>query len=496
MARRRREKAMQKAIYLTTVLALAAGCATPGDGARCRTPADATRPPAAAARPAEPPSPSAAPDEALLDGVPGSALGLAVLNRAMLAGPTTSLLQGAALRSALSSYLVRAVGVDLSAVDGLVAYVVAFEPRPRFAVIARVPGLGKGAALKAPSAGNHRGVPLARLDDGLVAAIAPTGVLLGEREAVEQGIDVSQKRRPGLAAGTTLAAVRRELTSDVLLLAALDMPSAKELAAVTQQLGLQLALLRVRQSRRGTSLQVDVDGDPQRMAGAAQLLGGGMKMAESLLRKRMETATNGANVAEGVAAILGYYHAVGFLEEAAPKVNGGRLTSSYVLPRLEGPIGLMAVAGVLAAVAVPAFIKYLRRAKAVEAKESLASLQRATAAHYAAGRKKGARYAFPTSTGWAPEKPCCGAGDQKKCPGGKEAFAHQSFRALDFALTEPHYYQYRITSTGRGKRAAITLEARGDLNCNGKPSSYKVQGKLDAKGELEFGELEAIDPLE
>jgi len=52
------------------------------------------------------------------------------------------------------------------------------------------------------------------------------------------------------------------------------------------------------------------------------------------------------------------------------------------------------------------------------------------------------------------------------------------------AMTEPHYYQYRFTSKGRGKSAQFELEARGDLDCDGNISSYRRIGGIEPDGSL------------
>jgi hypothetical protein len=57
------------------------------------------------------------------------------------------------------------------------------------------------------------------------------------------------------------------------------------------------------------------------------------------------------------------------------------------------------------------------------------------------------------------------------------AWERSPWRELLFALSDPHYYQFRFQSRGTGKDATFEAEARGDLNCNGVYSSFRLKGR-------------------
>src|SRR2546430_12695679 len=94
---------------------------------------------------------------------------------------------------------------------------------------------------------------------------------------------------------------------------------------------------------------------------------------------------------------------------------------------------VVAIIGILAAVAIPAFMKYIRRSKTVEATMNVRKLYDSTVswAESQSGRKKPG-FAFPRSTGWTPAKSCCGQpGD--KCAPDPKLWTDPTWKALNFS---------------------------------------------------------------
>jgi type IV pilus assembly protein PilA len=155
---------------------------------------------------------------------------------------------------------------------------------------------------------------------------------------------------------------------------------------------------------------------------------------------------------------------------------------------------VVAILGILAAVAVPAFIKYMRRSKTSEAVGKLAMIFKSAVNYYS--EEKPARTAdtdpipnqFPVDQGKTPGDTCCGnPGD--KCKGGDHdaaAWDTPTWNALNFGMAEPHYYVYSFDSTGVHKDAAFTARANGDLDCDGTFSIFERSGAatehLDVRG--------------
>jgi len=154
------------------------------------------------------------------------------------------------------------------------------------------------------------------------------------------------------------------------------------------------------------------------------------------------------------------------------------------------PVGLVVVLflqGIMAAIAIPTFIKYIRKSKTVEATESLDRLTHAMQSYMDANGS------LPRAqTGWVPTTPCCAQASQPKCAPDPAAWRGSPWTELGFTLSHPHYFQYRCTSGPRG----FELEARGDLDCDESYSSYKVQGTLAADGSLQVQGPVITDEIE
>ena len=52
------------------------------------------------------------------------------------------------------------------------------------------------------------------------------------------------------------------------------------------------------------------------------------------------------------------------------------------------------------------------------------------------------------------------------------------WQALEFAVYESQYFSYSFTSFGEGDNARFTATARGDLNCDGVPTAFSINGWL------------------
>ena len=98
------------------------------------------------------------------------------------------------------------------------------------------------------------------------------------------------------------------------------------------------------------------------------------------------------------------------------------------------------------------------------------------------------------STDWAPAARCCGQPDNRCVPEPK-AWAAPTWKALAFSVDDPNRYQYRIVVDTKQKPARVTVEARGDLDCNNSLSSFKQTITIGPNGP-ESGELEIQNETE
>ncbi|MEO6777362.1 MAG: hypothetical protein ABI467_30825 [Kofleriaceae bacterium] len=132
-----------------------------------------------------------------------------------------------------------------------------------------------------------------------------------------------------------------------------------------------------------------------------------------------------------------------------------------------GYMGLMvpsAGVGMLAAVAIPAFLQYQNRSKASGVALALNQLGKHLEAYYRDNAT------FPIGDApLTPDKPCCGQ------PGNKCAVTPSMFagvwQKLDFQLDEPTIYRFGYHSDGK----TVEITAVGDADCDGKEATYTLE---------------------
>ncbi len=175
-----------------------------------------------------------------------------------------------------------------------------------------------------------------------------------------------------------------------------------------------------------------------------------------------------------------------------PREDGDFLALDF--PAGQGLGAGMLLAGIPASVAIPAFIKYTRRAKTVEAIDMLHQMYRGAAVYYATPHVDGMGNVlpcqFPASVGATPKAgTCCAAlggpdrdGDDR-CDADASLWNDPTWKALGFQVSEPHYFVYKFESSGTGASAAFTASAYADLDCDGVMSTFQRMGFGDPSAE-------------
>ncbi len=431
--------------------------------------------------------------ESLLDNVPEAAVGAMVVRKSALSLARTFLDSSPGMKQEMGAYLGKQIGVDLTNVEGLAAWSTQLAGQPTWALLLRLsnPGVLKGAVRS-----SFDGTDLVALGP-LTAAVVPQGILLGTESEVRVGIAVAHHKAAGITSKARLGALTEvdrsaDIASGLLASAIGD----AQTVAMAQQYGVQLITLVVRNSGLIT---LEVSGDAQRLESARTLLNNGAQVMLQQLKllKDRAVAEDGGDVMAGIGTISSYYQATAFWKEFAPKSVGGKLQSTYQLPEIKTAGAFVPMIGIASAVAIPAFTKYIRRSKTVEATVNVRKLYDGAVA-WAEGQanRKKPGFAFPRSTGWTPSRGCCGQpGD--KCAPDPKAWKDPTWQALGFSVDDPHHYQYRVTSDGKGRKARIVVEARGDLDCDGKFSSFKRTGTIGEDGAISGGSgLEIHDEME
>jgi type IV pilus assembly protein PilA len=132
---------------------------------------------------------------------------------------------------------------------------------------------------------------------------------------------------------------------------------------------------------------------------------------------------------------------------------------------------VVAIIGILAAIAVPSFMDYIKRSKKVEASLQLNKIGRSAKRVYS----ETASYVVGTAL-QLPVRPgsggCCG-GPSNRCDAVPTQFASDLvWRQLDFQIDEPSLFYYNYT----GALTTFTATATGDIDCDTLEIVYTLNG--------------------
>jgi type IV pilus assembly protein PilA len=170
---------------------------------------------------------------------------------------------------------------------------------------------------------------------------------------------------------------------------------------------------------------------------------------------------------------------------------------------------VVAIIGILAAVAIPAFVKYIRKSKAAEAGGNLAKIIQGGTSYFDVDHADASgnvlTKCFPSKAGnpidsdktnmgngCCPQK--CSATDTWNDTTDPN---NAGWRALSFSIMDPHYYQYQYMGTccdnsGSCNATVFTAYAIGDLNCDGTKAVFTRFGTV-SNGEVKNSPL-IVDP--
>jgi type IV pilus assembly protein PilA len=180
---------------------------------------------------------------------------------------------------------------------------------------------------------------------------------------------------------------------------------------------------------------------------------------------------------------------------------------------------VVAIIGILAAVAIPAFMKYIKKSKTSEAREFVKKIYDGARSYWMDPNTTGGAAAiqpvppqFPQpSQGFTAETNCCAMGGaNEKCAPDATLWAEDGAGPLDawevmhFSVDDPAYYAYAYTASTpvAGDVAGannFTAIARGNLDCDSQFSTFTMDGLVDATyadGPAGTAALQRVNELE
>jgi type IV pilus assembly protein PilA len=137
---------------------------------------------------------------------------------------------------------------------------------------------------------------------------------------------------------------------------------------------------------------------------------------------------------------------------------------------------VVAIIGILAAVAIPQFLDMMKSSKRSEAEVNLDAIKK--------GLKGGLadRSGFPNETAaLTPADGCCDSGraDRKCEPDPALWNGDAAWDAIGFTVDEPHYFQYNYTGADMAPDQEVTAQAIGDLDCDTNLVTYTLRANYN-----------------
>ena len=165
-------------------------------------------------------------------------------------------------------------------------------------------------------------------------------------------------------------------------------------------------------------------------------------------------------------------------------------------------MNLLALAGILSAIAMVIMARYMRHAKTAEAVGSLNTLAQQSASFYDAsdatqpvGSVPDAAHAmrhFPTSS-LRTVPPSIDDVRARRYQSATADWIAPPWHELGFSIPQPQYYVYSYASEGSGTTAKATITARGDLDGDGLESKFSITIAPDTAYRARIGALKQED---
>ncbi len=299
--------------------------------------------------------------------IPANALAAVVVRANALMLVRQQLEQSNAMQRELSDYLVKRLNLDPSKLSAVALFTTAPDAKDGAAFLV-MPMRGEP---KWPKVTEPDGTVLYRPDPELpvFAVPAPGGLIVGTEQGAMQALAVANHKAPALGKGSPLESLLSVDPTATFAFAASS--AASELAPVKMFTGLYGISTIVGGYAPG-HVFAWAAGDAALLGGARDAIKGLVQLGLDQAKEAKDKAMAGDNTMLGAAAIVSYHQYAEWSPKLMPRLEGNRLIVDVGLPsgKDDATTTMMvatATAGVLAAVAIPAFMKYIRRSKTVEA---------------------------------------------------------------------------------------------------------------------------------
>jgi type IV pilus assembly protein PilA len=145
---------------------------------------------------------------------------------------------------------------------------------------------------------------------------------------------------------------------------------------------------------------------------------------------------------------------------------------------------VVAIIGILASVAIPAYVRYIRRSKTTEPLMNIRKMYDSAIVYFDGEHSDSTGSIlprqFPTTTTLTPGT-CC-VFPSGKCTPSNLYWTAKTWSALHFSVDDPFYYNYGFVTSGTDTNAKFTAQGIGDLTCDGVTSTYERIGSVDSGG--------------
>ena len=438
--------------------------------------------------------------------VPASADAVAVIDFTLL-GESGSQLMGSpeavsAFNKDLKAVFGRLLGPDLSEAEQALAWMnfkeeaVGFVLDGSFGRAKLKTKEAKGAKKK-----GHKkigGIKAFHFGDGFYLAPLGAHMVLGNEAAIGAMVAVHKRKRPSLRSGKGWKSISQGMTvvqgKKPVIVASVGPGVFKEAFGGTPLEGKEVNRLSIGIGA-DISLRAALDASRSTRMFVEGLVEQGREEVRGQATRAREAAMVDEDLIEAVANVVTAHSLLAGAAQLKLRTEGEILVGTFDPP--SDVATYMSVTSIGAAVAIPAFIKYVRRAKTTEAIDQMDRIYKAAAIYYTTphvnSRGEKLPCQFPATQLATPRAgTCCSSnglsGPDKdgndRCDPDPSYWNTPTWSALNFQIPDEHYFVYSFESSGVLADAGFTITANADLDCDGVQSTFQRMGFGDPEANM------------